>query len=292
MNAYLLRRVGSIVIVTLMLCDASSDETTLMIRLTSQGVLFADDQQQVLASPSLEGVSNEQDRISAVTQVAGGIGWKRFSRDSKVAPIEIDMEYVKDSEGNRVGHLVYVAFVLHADIDLLRDQQRMEELLSGVGDETESGQYSAQEIGSDELARIGVDRTDESNKYFQFRMPLLDRVLVQGVVHSEFTDDGDVAISWILDPRFRSDGKSIGNRWSRLEPGDAGEEPKPYQGAGGYLYISPLTEPAGACFVEARMAIHEPSEWFRGSNLLRSKLPLMIQESVRKLRRELDSNDD
>jgi hypothetical protein len=61
----------------------------------------------------------------------------------------------------------------------------------------------------------------------------------------------------------------------------------PYEGAGGYMHVAKLSDPSGACLIETWMVLHEPTEWFRGSNLLRSKLPLMIQESVRKFRRHL-----
>ena len=38
---------------------------------------------------------------------------------------------------------------------------------------------------------------------------------------------------------------------------------------------------------EAHVVFHEPTDWFRGSNFLRSKTPLMVKENVDKLRRKL-----
>jgi hypothetical protein len=35
------------------------------------------------------------------------------------------------------------------------------------------------------------------------------------------------------------------------------------------------------------MVLGEPEAWFQGSNLLRSKIPLTVQEGVRTLRRRL-----
>ena len=62
--------------------------------------------------------------------------------------------------------------------------------------------------------------------------------------------------------------------------------PQPYGGAGMYLKITKLHEPAGALFVEQHIVFAEPTGWFDGANLLRSKLPLVVQSNVRDMRRE------
>ena len=48
-----------------------------------------------------------------------------------------------------------------------------------------------------------------------------------------------------------------------------------------------LAEPKGALFVEGHVVFAEPVKWFDGANLLRSKLPPVIQGQVRSFRREL-----
>tara|TARA_R110002049_G_scaffold4601_6_gene32866 strand:+ start:49976 stop:50857 length:882 start_codon:yes stop_codon:yes gene_type:complete len=258
----------------------------LLNRLTGGGISLTDRDTVTLQSPILADAEVEQ---SVLDEIAGGIGWKRFSRDSIVAPIEIDMDYLKDDAGQRIGHRVYVAFVVHCDIDTLRDRDRMDELFGAVKDDPDADDYHAEEITADQLQRWDVDDEPEGMKYVAVRMPLLDRILVSGVVASQYVDtDPQLTISWMMDPRF-ADGKSEGpaNRWQRID----GDEKKvhPYQGVGGYVQITRLSEPTPACLVESRMVIHEPPQWFSGSNLLRSKLPLMIQESVRKFRRQVSS---
>ncbi len=51
--------------------------------------------------------------------------------------------------------------------------------------------------------------------------------------------------------------------------------------------VTRLARPEGALFFEMHVVIHEPEAWFGGPNLLRSKMPLVIQENVRNLRRRL-----
>ncbi|MCS7305572.1 MAG: hypothetical protein NZ602_10755, partial [Thermoguttaceae bacterium] len=50
-----------------------------------------------------------------------------------------------------------------------------------------------------------------------------------------------------------------------------------------------LRQPGGALFIEHHHLFAEPNQWFGGKNFLRSKLPLAIQETVRKLRWQLRS---
>ena len=44
---------------------------------------------------------------------------------------------------------------------------------------------------------------------------------------------------------------------------------------------------SGAVLVEYHLVFEEPQGWFGGSNLLRSKLPLVCQDGVRKFRRRM-----
>jgi hypothetical protein len=62
-------------------------------------------------------------------------------------------------------------------------------------------------------------------------------------------------------------------------------QPHPYHAAGGYLKATRLHEPAGAVLVEYHLTFDEPAGWFSGANLLRSKLPIVSQDGVRKFRR-------
>ena len=51
--------------------------------------------------------------------------------------------------------------------------------------------------------------------------------------------------------------------------------------------MTPLAEPAGAILVECHGVFEEPQGWFQGAPLLRSKLPMLVQEQVRGFRGKL-----
>ena len=64
-------------------------------------------------------------------------------------------------------------------------------------------------------------------------------------------------------------------------------ESVPYDGAGLYMKITALAQPADAVFVECHIVGIEPQGWFNGANLLLSKLPPAIQNQVRSSRRAM-----
>ena len=263
-----------------------ADEAMLLDQLTGRGVSLTDRETIRLAPPSIDGSMDKKSRQQALSTIAGGIGWERFSRKSVVAPIEIDLEYVRDDDGRRIGHLVYVAFVAHCELDQLRGRERIRQLMGWADNEPDPTRYGAEEISEDQFGAWNIGTNDR--KYAHVQIPLLDRILVHAVIASQHQESGeDVNVSWEVDPGFgKPNAQRPWNHWSRLDANDSPSQP--YQGAAGYVHVTRLDEPAESCFVEARMVIHEPTEWFRGSNLLRSKLPLLIQESVRKFRRQLN----
>jgi hypothetical protein len=114
---------------------------------------------------------------------------------------------------------------------------------------------------------------------------------VRGVVRAHRSRTSDALwLAWLLDPRF--DTGELANRWNPIEIDNLGKKElgaaHAYQGYGGYVKVTPLDEPADALFIEAHIVFHEPPAWFNTSNLLRSKMPLAIQENIRKFRRQLD----
>jgi hypothetical protein len=91
-----------------------------------------------------------------------------------------------------------------------------------------------------------------------------------------------------LDPRFSQD-REIPNAWRPQRLDDAGHvvngAARPYAGAAWYWKATKLKQPAGAILIEYHVVFDEPEGWFNGANLLRSKLPLLVQDGVRKFRR-------
>ena len=269
--------------VSLAASRSSAETPNIFTDMLSQGIEVPGIGPVQVAPPTLEtGLSTEQ-KTERLSKLAGGAGWKRFSRKSDVAPVAIKMSYLKDSDGKRLGHSIHAAFVIHVDLDTLANEDLMRGLMNAQkNDAPAEGETS--EVSKDELNVVGIT-ADPDTTFAKIEVPLLKKVRIRGVMQVQRSKSEDmIQFAFRLDPRF-ADLESIGNGWSRIS--DETPNWMPYQGAGGYMQVSRLPEPEGACLIESRFIVHEPSDWFRGSNLLRSKLPLMIQESARSMRRKL-----
>jgi len=184
-------------------------------------------------------------------------------------------------------------FVAYGDFDRLSD----EEFLNHVVD------LSAKSEGSESSGEAGTLTDDQLNarniapetdkRYVATNFTLFDRVKVSGVMQAMLSRAGDsVVVAAVLDPRFDKDPK-YPNAWRSLSRDAEGRltvgKPQPYTGAAWYCKATRLAEPAGAAFIEYHVVFDEPQGWFNGANLLRSKLPLVVQDGIRKFRRRFAS---
>lgn len=288
-------------VAVLLTCLSASDpvsaqdrtrDNQLFQQLTQHGVQFPQELIIKLPEPSLvDGLDPEQQR-NIIARVAGRYGWKQFVRESTVAPFKLKQDYVKDRQGQRVGHAIDLWFVAHAPLQLFQDPRRAEEAFDAQWPDERSADLEIDEFDDQTLSARGIKRTNpKSDKYVAVKCELFNKVRVGGVGHVQRSRrDESVTISWKIDRGF-SEGERPANRWQpvvvtqlgRRKLGDA----RPYQGCGGYLKITNLLEPAGALLFEAHVVFCEPQEWFQGSNFLRAKIPLMARETVDTVRRRL-----
>ena len=93
-----------------------------------------------------------------------------------------------------------------------------------------------------------------------------------------------------LDRRFLHD-PDYPNRWrpfvrdqqAEIKPGP----PHSFDHAGGYAKITRLVVPADGVLVECHLVYEESYGWFDGVSLVKQKVPVMVQEKVRTVRRKL-----
>lgn len=279
-------RVGAVV---LMLCGVGQSQT-LLTELTSHGVDFGDGVKVVLPAMTLAGELSEEQLEEAKTKLSGDDGWEKFSRDSVVAPVAIKVEYVTDKKGTRVGHNVYSAFIVHVKLESLADKDLMQQIFGKPESKNTSG-IKFVELTEGDLRAAGIEvPAGDSNvgarvSYLQVEYLLLEKISLKGVMRVErTTTPGSMTICWLLDPQFAKNDELRGT-W--VKAGVEGSEPKPYTGWGGYVNVSRVGESPEALLMESRMLLHELPEWFSGSNFVRSKLPLAIQEGARNFRRKL-----
>ncbi|MEQ8787391.1 MAG: hypothetical protein RIC55_13880 [Pirellulaceae bacterium] len=243
-----------------------------------------------LPSPSMpDGLDALAQRETLEAIVGRAYSLDVFQRDSIVAPQITHMNDVPiTATGGRLRRLD-VWFIAYGELETIANKEFLEGLL---GSDSEQGEGKA--LTGDDLAKRGIsipgDSADqESYAYGAFE--LLNKVKISGTTHSYWskTDDSIIAASK-LDPRFTGDAE-FPNQWRPLVRSNTGDmelgAAEPYQGSGEYLKITRLASPAGALLVELHVAYVEPEGWFGGTNLLTSKIPAVVQNQVRAVRREL-----
>jgi hypothetical protein len=276
-------------------CGQEGRWAGLMNDLLSDGLDVSSGQRVSVSPPILDPQDTSDDPLAATSRLAGSKEWKQFSRKSVVAPVRIDLDYLRTSDGTRLGQRMHIAFVVHAGIETLRDADVMRRLLRGNSQQSERPEgFHSESINRDVLKAFGVEST-EACSYSWLEFVLLKKVELQAVIRSQRTEgDGFFVIAWMLDERFTDHeppDDDYRNEWVKRDRDELGKtirgERHSYSGAGGYLVVSGLEGIEGASLIEAEIVFSEPAAWFGGSNLLRSKLPLIVQESVRRFRREL-----
>lgn len=298
--------------------DERSAEDNLLRRMTTTGISLGEDVSYTLPEPTFISVTGEAVAPAiaqqSLTQIAGPQGVSRFTRDSVVAPLALRTEAIEDDRGNRIGHFIDVTFVVHQSIAEIRQSKVLDDFksmaasdpegetieLSNADKADELGTTTTRSLTATELSEYHIALDDEHEALGYLQLPLLGKVMLSGVararrsVWSTQDNSAPVIVTWLLDSRFGSVAPqpgSIANQWRAIQRSEVGKRelgpPQPYAGMGGYVAIASLPGDAGAAIVQIRFVIHEPQDWFQGRNLLRSKLPLLIQDRVRNVRREL-----
>lgn len=273
---------------------AAAEENAVFDLLTTEGVTLIGGTSLKLPRPTVADGANAEKERQMVKQAAGRHPLDRFLKNSRVAPFELKIASVKNKAGQRTGQNVDVWFVAYGTLAEIEEHQ----LLKDLGDTgpRNADANKGRELTADELAERGIDVPTENDmareRYSYSDGPLLERVQISGVMRTaETRGDRSILAALVLDERFQNDGE-FPNQWRPLEVNELGQrvpgDPHPYSGCGGYMKATELTEPAGAMLVEIHVVFHEPQGWFDGANLLRSKLPTIVQENVRKFRGKLE----
>jgi hypothetical protein len=247
-----------------------------------------------LLPPSVAADQSDGERQAALAKLAGDGGWDRFAKPTAVAPVTVEIRPLASVAGERYGYEIHTAFVLHTSLVQLGDQPSLERIFGPTSAESAEAGDRLRELDAAELTAAGLESPLPENQRMAYvEVRLLQRIELRGTVRVERRQlDKQIDLAWKFDERCSSLDLPFANRWMKLSDNERGERvpgsPQPYHGGGGYLRLMELPRSPSLVVVESRWLFFEPQAWFDGGNLLRAKLPLLIQESVRSLRRKLD----
>lgn len=263
---------------------AGHDANPLFRELRNAGLAIGADVRAKFPAPVLPDGLDAAGQKQAITAfIKGDYRWEEFTRKSQVAPQLLRIANVTPADPKAPARQIDVGFVVYGDFQATEDEKFLDRLLN-AGREGGGGKP----MTADDLTKRKIE-PGSNEKIGHVEFDFLDRVrlTVTGQAVWSRTPESVLAAARI-DPRFTGDA-GFPNEWRPLTK-ERGEQkvgpPKPYDGAGFYLKITKLAEPAGALFVEQHVIYAEPTGWFDGQPLLRSKLAPVVQNNVRTMRRE------
>lgn len=269
---------------------AHPDRNPLYKELLAPGLAVGPTLRVKLPEPTMpDGLAPDRQAAIIKALIGGDYTVEEFTRKSVVAPQKLKVRGVAPSDPKAPTTAIDVWFVGYGDFDATDDEKFVDRAVN-AGREGSNGKGRV--LTRDELAarKIVLSADEEKRERLAgFQGDFLEKVRLQGVGRVVWSKTAEsMVVAGVIDPRFTED-KEFPNRWRAIVK-EAGEvklgDPKPYSGAGFYLKITRLSEPAGAMFFEQHVVLAEPTGWFDGSPLLLAKLPMAVQITVRAMRRE------
>jgi hypothetical protein len=254
--------------------------------LLNPGLVVGPDIRVKLMPPVMaDGLTAAQQKAVIEKVIGTDYSYAEFTRKSVNAPNLLRIGDASPSDPAAPARTVDAYFVAYGDFALTEDEKFLDRL-------TRAGQGAGtgRSLGAADLEKRKIVVADEKREGFGLvEFDFLEKVRLKLTGHAAWSRTAESAVAAAeVDPRFRGD-PEFPNQWQSLSK--EGGQPKvgpptPYGGAGMYFKITKLHEPAGAMFVEQHVVFAEPAGWFNGANLLRSKLPIAVQNNVRNMRRE------
>jgi hypothetical protein len=263
--------------------------------LVEKGLALSPQETVKLPPPVLtDGMTSAQQKAAIETLLAGKYEWGTFARKALVAPFLLRIND-EGREAGQVGRRVDLYFITYGSLDSMRGDDFLKGQLNFAAADDESADGSRVKIlTADELSKRGlaVDQRAGSSRWIAVESTLLNKVRLRLTTQNLKSESADsILIASVVDPKFVND-PEYPNDWRPIAADESGRRqigaPQPYAGLASYVKGTQLSDPAGAVFIEYHVAFAEPQGWFHGTNLLRSKLPLVVQNMVRKLRRSTE----
>jgi hypothetical protein len=262
--------------------------------LVGPGVKVSQQEMLQLPKPAMnDGLRAAQQRQVIESLLAGRYDWDTFTRKSIVSPFLLKISE-GDTESGPILRRIDLYLIAFGPFDSLRSEDFLTKQLNLAANNDQSDTSGgAKLLTVDDMKKrnIAADKKPGDPRWMSVTSTLLGKVRISLTTQNIKTETADsILIASIADPRFIKDAE-YPNSWQSLTVDDTGKRqtgpPEPYSGLASYAKATKLAEPAGAIFMEYHVAFIEPQGWFHGTNLLRSKLPIVAQEMVRKFRRNL-----
>lgn len=215
-----------------------------------------------------------------------------FLRDSVSAPFILKLK--DESTPGSILRQADLWFAVHADLDKVDLDKLAGQSADTKPVEAGNMRFESRRLDDAALKSRGVEPpppTDAKKAFFVHQTGrLLDRIHVEGTDSVVATrGPQSLVVAAQTDRRFDEDDKNP-NRWWPIVRKAGKEEagaPQTYHGGASYVAITRLASDPKVLVAEVHFVFAEPRPWFDGAPILRSKISLVAQDQIRRLRREI-----
>jgi hypothetical protein len=284
-----------LLLVVLSVALPSRGENPVFTEILEKGLKMSDDTVVKLPSPILADGLDAAGQKAAIEAADARSSFEELVKKSYYTPVVVKVRTVKAPEGEGPAvRTVDLWFVAHGNWDVMISKDFLESAMK-TKDEGKSrvvgqaGILTDEQTAARKLTITSKEGYEERFVYSTFS--LFERVELSATRFSVLTHGKDsILAAGRIDPRFDKDA-DFPNQWRPLVRDEQAEikpgPPHPLANAGGYAKITRLLQPADGIFIECHIAYEEAYGWFDGVNLVKQKMPVMVQEKVKTFRRKL-----
>ena len=264
-------------------------------QLVTEGLVISSNKKIPLTAPLVLDSMTSKEQEAAIAPIGEKVGLERFYKNSAVSPYVLEIETAdKLDDGSQIQR-VDVWFVAYGSLHAMEDKKLLNDLSSEQKKSKSGFPEGFREFTEPELLKyqMGPIANTESMKtiFGSLESMVLDRVHLAIVTRSLATRTEESVCQGTMIEQSAAAKNQLPCRWCPIQRDELGNEtlgaPEDYSGAASYLKVTHLKHLEGALLIEMHVLFAEPQGWFNGRNLLRSKLPLLIQDGVRQFRRKL-----
>lgn len=263
----------------------------------AEGAAVSDDAAAAMPEfkPTLRDGMTADQQLQAIRSILGNLEEERFFRSSIVSPFVFEMKPLSKLENGGQRQRLDVWFVAYGKLEDIEEKKMMDDLTGPEAKSTPGLPEIARALDEEEMKardlKFGNQPDGSGRSYGIMGANILDKAFVTGITSSRYrkTDDS-IELFLRLSPSLLDDA-DFPARWHSISKADDGAfqlgKPNPYTDLAALIKVTELVGVEDGLFVEVHVVYAEPYGWFEGRNLLRSKLPPVLQDLVRKFRRKL-----
>lgn len=235
------------------------------------------------------------EQSAAIRSILGNLEEERFYRQSVVSPFVFELQSIGKLENGGQRQRLDVWFITYGKLATIQEKQLMDDLMGPETKPSPGLPEVARALTADELRERNLNAGDQPDgsgrSYGIVGANLLDKAFVTGITSSRYRKtDESIELFLRLVPQLVDDA-DFPARWHSITKATDGTfelgPPHPYSDLAALIKVTQLAGVQDGLLVEAHVIYAEPYGWFEGRNLLRSKLPPVLQDLVRKFRRKL-----